>query len=710
MTATGWLWCGEMAAGVEASEEEEKATAAVVSMDRRAREGEVFPSISRSNSIRRGGQWISRASRHTQARGELLWGMVKGQAMETRRRTRAAMPLNPRTCRPCGWWTYPPCRELLLPERWRRLQKRWGGLREKGAGEAELHRAQGAKERLVKELRAAGGPTEKSLSFSIKGEDDKIERAERALRKALEEKEKKEARIAALQAELVEDEEGIARHRQRLQAAREYREHLATQKLVEVSERTLQHLRTLAAAVSPQDQQQAQAQAWALRAVQLGTWKEEVDLAEGDTDSGEEEGGGAAEAGSEGAATDRTRLDLSHERPQIEANDEDEELRRNLSEARSRLEAVQREHTEALSRVVGPLGGENKRNLAGECKGGDQDGDVDMVPPLTALQVSAMFSERLREAEDQVRHYQILVAREEVLPPRAGGAGGATAPRQPPLAQAPAGARQVAEKGGVEEQGSGGRGGGGGPSLEGMRGRPRRRPGYESWVTAEEAEADTERRQLRRSEERNHLLQRPRTASREEGPGRCRWSAGLGKAAVLRQRSVGPRATSVAEGWAEVEREFREQQRAGDDLESRVRDSYQVAEQERMQQRQDSERRETAMAKAVAAARDIEARRAVGPGEAAPRGAAASSAGEGEGQVVPTFGPTGQRLDEQQQLLRVAAAGAASERAGAAGRPPSVPRRKTRWGDDSEAEEDGARERSQRGTRGLRSARDAMES
>ncbi len=606
----------------------------------------------------------------------------------------------------------PPMRLVDLPTRPRMAlakeveaaAEKVGRLQERGVGESKLQRAQEAKERLVKELRAAGGPTEKALSFSIKGEDDKVERAERALRRAIDEKEKKQARIAALQAELVEDEEGIARHRQRLQAARDYREHLATQKLVEVSERTLQHLRTLAAAVSPQDPQQAQAQAWALRAVQLGTWQEEVHMAGGDTDSGEEEAEREAEAGSEGAATDRTRLDLSHEGTQAEAEGKNEELLRNLSEAQSRLDAVRREQTEAPSQVVGPLGGGSKRNLEGQSKGGDGDGDVDMGPPLTALQVSAGFSDRLREAESHVRHCQILLAGGEALPPRTGGVEGTVAPGHPPPVQTPGGARQVADQGRVEEQANRGGGAGGSSDQGGARGRPRRRPGHESWVTAEERDeelADLERRQLQRGDERHQLLQRPRTASREEGPGRCRWSAASGRAAMGRQRSLGPRVVGVAEGWAEVEREFREQQRAGADLESRVRDAFQVAEQERMQQMQDSERKEMAMANAVAAAREIEARLAGGPGGAGARGAP-SQTGEGEVHLVPTFGPTGQRLDEQQQLLRVAAAGVAAERAGVAARVPSIPRRRTRWGEDSEEEEEGARERSQRGARAPR--------
>ncbi len=579
-------------------------------------------------------------------------------------------------------------------------------LQERGAEEGRLHRAREAKERLVRELRAAGGATEKALSFSIKGEDDKVERAERALRKAIEDKEKKEARIAALQAELLADEEGILRHRQRLQAALEYREYLATQKLLEVSEQTMQHLRTLAAAVSPQDPQQAQAQAWALRAVALGTWREEVHLAGGDTESEGGETEGAAEGTSVGAASDRTRLDLPCGGVRREAEEANEELAPRLAEARRRLEELRREQSDALSKVDGPMGGDNKRTRVEESRGGDGDGDVDMVPALTGLQVATLFGERLREAEEQVRHYQVLLAREEIEPPAADGGTATTAGGQQP--SAPATPVPNSEEGrGAPRQ----RGGGADQGEDGQRGRPRRRPGHESWVTAEEwdvARAEKQRSQQHSREGRQQSAQRPRTASRDEGPGRCRWSLGTRRAAAGRQRSAEVRPGGTV-AWEEVEREFRRQQLAGQDLESRVRDHRQVEQQERMQQLQEAERREAAKLRVAQAAREIEAR-CEGAGEMASRGPAGPAVvGEADSQAVPTFGPTGQRLDEQQHLLRAAAAGAAAERCGSTVRPPSVPRRKTRWGDESEAEEEGGRERSQRGTRGPRAARGAME-
>ncbi len=116
------------------------------------------------------------------------------------------------------------------------------------------------------------------------------------------------------------------------------------------------------------------------------------------------------------------------------------------------------------------------------------------------------------------------------------------------------------------------------------------------------------------------------------------------------------------------------------------------------------------MARVSEVAREVEARLGGVPEGRLPRDQAGTSVvGEAVAQAPPTFGPTGQRLDEQQHLLRAAAAGAAAERGGATVRPPSVPRRRTRWGDESEAEEEGARERSQRGARGPRLGRGAME-
>jgi hypothetical protein len=114
-------------------------------------------------------------------------------------------------------------------------------------------------------------------------------------------------------------------------------------------------------------------------------------------------------------------------------------------------------------------------------------------------------------------------------------------------------------------------------------------------------------------------------------------------------------------GWTDVEREYRKQQLAADDLESRVRDHIQVSQQERMQQVQEAERREVAAEKVRAAAKEIEAR-----------------------------------------LANTQAGGQAG-----GGHSPA-PRRR-RWGDDSDTEEEGGRERSQRRARGGRQNGTAME-
>ncbi len=607
----------------------------------------------------------------------------------------------------------PPMRLVDIPAIPRRAiarkveaaEERVGRLQERGAEESKLHRAREDKERLVRELRAAGGATEKTLSFSIKSEDDRVERAEKALRKALEEKETRQARIVALQAELLEDDESIARHRQRLQAALEYREYLATQKLLEVSERTMQYLKTLAAAISPQCPQQAQAQAWALRAGAVGTWSEEIHMAGGDTESEGGESVVAPEGASVDAASDRTRLDLQGDGGGGGAEGANEELARMLDEAQCRLEELRREQAAALRKVDGPLVGDGKRmRLEGGSAGGG-DSDVEMVPALTGQQVATLFGRRLQEAEERVRHFQILLAREDVAPTAADGDVATRSVGQQPSAPA-APAPEVEGRSSELPRGAGGTSQG----EEGPRGRPLRRPGYESWVTAEEQDAareETHRSQQKPPEGRRHSAQRPRTASRDEGPGRCRWSAGPRRATVGRQRSAEARSDNKV-GWEEVERQYQKQQLAAHDLESRVRDHRQIEQQERMQQLQEAERREAAKFKVAQEAREIEAR--IEAAEAAPRGPVLPAVGvEAGSQAVPTYGPTGQRLDEQQHLLRAAAAGAAAERSGPTVRPPSVPRRRTRWGEESESEEEGGRERSQRGARGPRPSRGAME-
>ncbi len=334
-----------------------------------------------------------------------------------------------------------------------------------------------------------------------------------------------------------------------------------------------------------------------------------------------------------------------------------------------------------------------------------------------------MFAGGQREAEERVRHFQILLAREAMPPPTPAAGAAASRPAEAvPVALVTAGPGQ-----GILEQAAGGHQKGTEEVGEGhQRGRPRRRAGYESWVTAEqrdEAEAEAQQRRQQQQPEHHHQPppRRPRTASRESGPGRCRWTTGgraqppaaaaaAGAPAGGRQRSVGSR-PAREDAWEEVEREFRRQQRAGEDLEGRVRDNLQVEQQERMQQLQEAERRETARTRVLMAAREVEARLAgVGQGRLAHGPQGADGTGEMGIQLVPTFGPTGQRLDEQQHLLRAAAVGGgAAEGLEAAMRRPSVPRRRPRWGDESEAEEEGGRERSQRGARGARLGRGAME-
>ncbi len=486
----------------------------------------------------------------------------------------------------------------------------------------------------------------------------------------MEDRERKEVRIAELQAEVAAAELEISHHRQRLQQAREYRYYLVLQKMAETGpEDAVADFKTLAAGMSSQKPEEARAQARALRLVELMEGRDEVDMAAGDTDS--EEGGEGDERGgsSRDAESERTRLDLADGAgAELENDDQHEELRRQLGDAQRRLEEVRLERSEALSKVDGPTGGGSKRSSDGEAKEGDGVGDIEMVPPLTGLQVDAMYAGRLREAEERVRHLRILLAKEAVQPPApaavaAAASGSAEAAPAPPAPDRPG--QQADGRAAVALQKEG--------ANEGhQRGRPRRRAGYESWVTAEQNDEEQRKRQQHEEAQPSRIPpRRPRTASRDNGPGRCRWTAGeraqpaaaaaaAASGTLVRQRSAGA-GHGRKGGWMEVELEYRRQQRAADDVEGRVRDNLQVAQQERMQQVQEAERRETAMGKVRAAASEVEARLAGPPLE---------------GQAVRRQSPG--------------------------------PRRR-RWGDDSDTEDEGGRERSQRRARGGRHIGGAME-
>ncbi len=598
----------------------------------------------------------------------------------------------------------PPPRMLNIPAMPRRTivrkaqaaAERYERLQGEGAGEHRLHRALQEKERLEKEVREAGGPTEKALSFSIKAEDERVEKAERALRRAVEERDDKVARIAALQAELEDDDAGIERYRQRLQAAQERREHLAKQKWAETaSEETIRHFRTIAAVLSPEDPAQAQAQAVVQRLVELMSEREEVHLAGGDTESEGREGG--TEDEQDEASSNRTRLSEPRFVPSAEM-EENEELRRRLREAEQHYAAVEEEKRAALGRVTGPLGGGKRGRDADEPKGQDVEGDEDMgpTPTLTGPQVEALFAERMRAAAEQVRHCRILLAREavpkppwELGPPPPSEGGG-----QQPLAEAPAPAGGSRQQQGDPPQGVPKRWAAAAqPGPQRVRGR--RNP-VETWVSAEDMVAA--------GSADGGVGDRTRQASAGDVPGRGRGRS-LGSPPRQRGRS-GSRQPLARRGAVAVALEYGRQQEYADDLERRVRDMAQIAEQERLQQQQEAERREAAAAGARAAREEVE--RHLEEGErlrqlqelqaasagllAAPQPTPAHAAEASADQLLNLL------LDEQRRSHGADGSGEATREVAALRGRPAVPRR-SRWCDEPESEEEGGRERSRKAVR-----------
>ncbi len=605
----------------------------------------------------------------------------------------------------------PPPRMLDIPAMPRRAivrraqaaADRYERLQEEGAGEPKLNRALQAKERLEKEVRAAGGPTEKALSFSIKAEDERVEKAERALRRALEERDDKVARIAALQAELVEDEAGIERYRQRLQAAHEKREHLAKQKWAETaSEETIRHFRTIAAVLSPEDPAQAQAQAVVQRLVELMSERGEVHIAEGDTESeGRSEG---TEDEQDEASSNRTRLSGPRVVPSVEL-EENEELRQRLREAEQHLASVEEEKRAAMGRVTGPLGGGKRGREGDSAKCQDGEGDEDMVPALTGLQVEALFADRMRAAAEQVRHCQILLAREVFSPPECKPAapqssGGGEHPHEGPpgSAEVPR-PREHGPPVGVPRRWDAA------AQPAAQRGRGRRNPVDESWVAAEDLDEPMGEGEAGRG--------RLASEGAALGGGRGRDRGGISP--PRHRRRSGSRQPLARRGAVAVSLEYGRQQEWADDLERRVRGTAQIAEQERLQQQQETERREVAAARVQAAKEEVERLLDEGERDRRLHELQAASAGQfGAAQPGPPV-PNGsadqlldQLLDEQQRACGMAGGEAApSEEVAVPRGRLSMPRR-SRWCDEPESEGEGGRERSRKAVRSARHGR-AME-
>ncbi len=335
----------------------------------------------------------------------------------------------------------PPPRILEIPAAPRRtiIQKhqaqlrRVDRLRENGASANKLQRAYEASKRLEREVRLAGGSTDKALSFAIKAEDVSIEKARRSLQRAREAKEERVRHKETIEKELLRDDIRIARYEQRYRAAIDRRFSLATNKWSEAAPSdTVEEFRSAVNQLASADPSLANVRALLQRFLDhMSPPPLDADLAaddtptdtdpeaDGDSDSCDDDGDGRPRPhGTEGHAPTGGLATcsqgggggLSGYQAQLQA-------------ARALYEKVSAERLAAIEGAEAQASrSAAKRALGADGrKSQELDGDTDMVEVLSVDEINRVFSSRLEALKEDIAHLTDMAEKEEIpvpLPPR----------------------------------------------------------------------------------------------------------------------------------------------------------------------------------------------------------------------------------------------------------------------------------------------------
>ncbi len=306
-----------------------------------------------------------------------------------------------------------------------------------GAKESRVQKATDEKDRLEQQMRIAGGATEKSLSYSLKAEDERIEKASKQLDRARDHRQEKVAAIERLQNEIVSVDRLIERIEARRHASVRRREFLAKQKLSEsATSGTVDILRQLSAVLSKHDPAQAAALAMLQGFIDsMLPPTAEYDMVDGDT----------ASEDSDLPSTSSQTVPEEGDGEEIGGQDSGDREDR-LAAARRELSDIEAQRDEALERARAWKTRAGKRNVDGEeLRPHDADGDEEMVPPLMPDQVHVVFKDRLEAAAREVRRLLKGTATSETPALRTDGGGRGGPASTPQQSATPAAFQQLAE-------------------------------------------------------------------------------------------------------------------------------------------------------------------------------------------------------------------------------------------------------------------------
>ncbi len=295
-------------------------------------------------------------------------------------------------------------------------------LQSEGASPAKIRKAREGLQEIERELRLAGGATERALSFTIKSGDDSVEKTRRALDKAREDKQARLELRASIDRALQEDDIRIERLEQRHQAALDKRLYYVESKRAEcVPEATIGEYRSAIAqlAVSAaSDPALAAVQSLLQRELDLmAPPRVDVDIAEGDTTSD-----------TDPETSDGTDEECAHRSPGLPAamgiggaSSNSNKYADQLAEARKRLERITDERRAAIHNAEAHATRAAKRRLGADTeKSQEADGDEPMAPVLTVDRVKELYHGRLVDAAEEVDHLARMAAQEEIPVPPTG--------------------------------------------------------------------------------------------------------------------------------------------------------------------------------------------------------------------------------------------------------------------------------------------------
>ncbi len=334
----------------------------------------------------------------------------------------------------------PPPRVLEIPAAPRRtiVQKHQAQLekvdrlREQGASESKLRKAHDESKKLEREVRLAGGPTDKALSFAIKAEDVSIEKARRSLQRAREAKQERIQQKEAIEREILRDDVRIARFEQRYKAAVDRRFSLATDKWTEAAPTdTVDEFRNAVHQLATADPSLSNVRALLQRLLdRMSPPPLDADLAADDTptdtdieadgDGDLDDGGGDGQRRPQRARRCPSADDLAVGTRSGDGGRTG--YRTQLQAARDLYEKVSAERLVAIENAEAQASRAAFKRALGADEGKQQgtDGDADMVDVLSVDDVNRVFASRLETIRNDIVHLAGMAEEEEIpVPPPA---------------------------------------------------------------------------------------------------------------------------------------------------------------------------------------------------------------------------------------------------------------------------------------------------